>query len=180
MGELIYFPSNNSNHDTSDSHFQSRGTDRQAYTKKIEGIFTAYLEKNGLRLTNPRRRILDYLLKADRHLNQEDIYTSLRQYGVGRATVFRTIKMLEESHLLSRVTGHSGPPRFEIHFERPHHDHLVCISCGKIQEIQWPALEKIQERGCEKIGFEIKWHRHEIFGLCKDCRRKALQNKNLK
>ncbi len=154
MSELSYFPGS---------------TNREDYAKKIAAVFSEYLEKNGLRLTSPRRKILDCLLKADRHLNQEEIYQSLRPQGIGRATVFRTIKMLEDSNLLSRIAGISGPPRFEVHSERPHHDHLVCISCGSIQEIQWPELERIQEKACGKIGFEIKWHRHEIFGFCKKC-----------
>jgi len=154
-GELIYFPAEDSQ--------------RKSYIQRIVKIFSSHLEKNKLRLTNPRRKILDYLLYAEKHLTQDEIYTALQKHGVGKATVFRTLKMLEESHLLSRVTGTDGPPRFEIHFERPHHDHLVCISCGRIQEIQWPVLEKIQEGACKKIGFQIKWHRHEIFGLCKTC-----------
>lgn len=161
MGELVYFP------DISKS--QATGKNRASYAQKIAAIFSAHLGKNGLRLTQPRRRILDYLLQADRHLSQEDLYEALRKHGVGRATVFRTLKMLEDSRILGRVSGLSGPPRFEIHFERPHHDHLVCISCGRIQEIQWPALEKIQEGACKKIGFEIQWHRHEVFGRCRDC-----------
>ena len=56
---------------------------------------------------------------------------------------------------------------------RPHHDHLICITCGRIQEVRWPALEKIQNDACRKAGFAPKWHRHEVFGLCKDCAEKT-------
>ena len=153
--ELVYFPAWTS--------------DRKGYTKRIYVEFTRHLAQNGLRLTAQRRRILDFFLQADRHLSQEDIYGALRKYGLGRATVFRTLKMLEECRLVNHVVGSTGTPRFEVGLERPHHDHLICIDCGRIQEVRWPKLEEIQEQTCRKIGFTPKWHRHEIFGRCKDC-----------
>lgn len=159
MRELVYFPAWTS--------------DREGYTKRIYRLFQDYLARNGLRLTGQRRRILDFFLKADRHLSQEEIYGALRRYGLGRATVFRTLKMLEECKLVNHVIGSTGTPRFEVNLERPHHDHLICIDCGRIQEVRWPKLEEIQERTCRKIGFSPKWHRHEIFGRCKDCSRKS-------
>ena len=160
MSELSYFPG---------------ALNREDYAQKIAALFSEHLGKNGLRLTTPRRKILNCLLKADKHLNQEEIYKSLRPQGIGRATVFRTLKMLEDSNLLGRISGISGPPKFEVHFERPHHDHLVCISCGSIQEIQCPKIEKIQEKACRKIGFEVRWHRHEIFGFCPQCAKRRKQ-----
>jgi len=113
-----------------------------------------------------------FFLKSDRHLSQEEIYAALRQYGLGRATVFRTLKMLEEAKLVDHVIGSTGTPRFEVNVERPHHDHLICVDCGKIQEVRWPKLEEIQEKACRKIGFTPKWHRHEVFGRCRDCARR--------
>lgn len=160
MKELVYYPAWTS--------------DRRGYTKKIRKIFAAHLAKNGLRLTGQRSRILDYFLQAERHVSQEDIYLALRKHGLGRATVFRTLKMLQESQLIDHVIGSSGSPRFEVNLERPHHDHLICIDCGHIQEVRWPRLEAIQEKTCRKIGFTPKWHRHEIFGRCKECSKKPL------
>jgi len=155
MKELDYFPTQTGN--------------RAVYTKRIYRIFTDHLTKNGLRLTSQRRKILDFLLQATHHLSQEEIYHALRHHGLGRATVFRTLKMLEESRLVNHVIGSTGTPRFEVNIERPHHDHLICINCGHIQEVLWPKLEHIQEQTCRKIGFIPKWHRHEIFGLCRSC-----------
>jgi Fur family ferric uptake transcriptional regulator len=154
-------------------YFSELGPSREEYTKKIYGIFTGHLAKHGLRLTDQRRLILDYFLKAERHLSQEDLYATLRGNGVGRATIFRTLKMLEECALISRVVGTSSTPRFELERGRPHHDHLICISCGRIQEVRWPKLEEIQDKTCRKIGFSPRWHRHEIFGLCRDCAGKS-------
>ena len=158
MNELVYFP--------------PWTGDRKGYTHRVRRLFTDSLAKSGLRLTGQRKRILDFFLNAQRHLSQEDIYLALRKHGLGRATVFRTLKMLQESRLIDHVTGSSGTPRFEVNLERPHHDHLICIDCGRIQEIRWPKLEAIQEKTCRKIGFVPKWHRHEIFGRCKECSKK--------
>lgn len=149
--------------------FEAEKEGHGAHRSRIVTAFTEHLAKNGLRLTGQRRRILDLFLDSDHHLSQDEIYHAVRAHGVGRATVFRTIKMLQESRLISPVVGPGGAPRYEIEVDRPHHDHLICVSCGRIQEVRWPKLEKIQEATCRRIGFVPKWHRHEIFGLCKDC-----------
>lgn len=160
MKELLFFPA-------------QKGGHLKSYTRRIHRFFADYLAAHGLRLTGQRRLILDLFLESDRHLSQDDIYKALRQHGVGRATVFRTLKMLEESKLVEHVIGPGGTPRFEVKLDRPHHDHLICVSCGSIQEVRWPRLEAIQEKTCRKIGFIPKWHRHEIFGLCRACARKS-------
>ncbi len=141
----------------------------KAYAHRVYEVFRRHLAQSGLRLTSQRRRILDFILKSDRHLGQEEISRAMRPYGLGRATVFRTLKMLEAAGLVNHVIDESGRRRFEMNLERPHHDHLICVSCGRIQEMRWPRLEKIQEETCRKFGFAPQWHRHEIFGRCKDC-----------
>jgi Fur family ferric uptake transcriptional regulator len=120
-------------------------------------------------MTQQRNLILDYLLKANHHVGLEEIYQALKSKGVGRVTVFRALKMLEECKLVDRVNTLDGRPRFEVKFERPHHDHLICIECGVIQEIQWPQVEKIQEKACKQLKFVPLFHRHEIFGRCQNC-----------
>ncbi len=149
------------------------GAHDKKHADKITKVFTEHLAKNGLRLTGQRRLILDQFLKADTHLSQDEIYNALRSHGVGRATVFRTLKMLQECGLVSPVVGRDGTSRFEVELDRPHHDHLICVECGLIQEVAWPELEKIQEAACRKVGFVTKYHRHEVFGLCRDCAKKA-------
>src|SRR5687767_457155 len=118
---------------------------RKGYTERVRSVFSDYLASHGLRLTRQRLRILDLLLQAERHVSVEDIHHELKKHGVGRATVFRTLKMLEECHLVSHVTGAGGTSRFEVDLERPHHDHLICIECSRILEVRWPELEKIQQ-----------------------------------
>lgn len=144
---------------------------RSGYSARAHEVFADKLAKGGLRLTRQRGRILDFLLAAERHVSLEDINGALK--GVGRATVFRTLRVLLNSDLVSRVSGPKGSARFEVNLERPHHDHLICTACGQIAEVRWPELEKIQHRVCQEAGFEVSWHRHEIFGRCRTCREKA-------
>lgn len=151
--------------------YGGKASGRPAFAARVIAVFTDHLAKNGLRLTGQRRAILDFLLGSDRHLSQEEVYAALRGKGIGRATVFRTLKTLQDCGLAAPVVGRDGTPRFEINLERPHHDHLICVECGRIQEVTWPALEKIQDEACRKAGFVPRWHRHEIFGLCRACAR---------
>ena len=153
--ELVYFP--------------SWVAGRPGYADRIRQLFQEYHHRKGLRMTQQRNMILDYLLAANRHVSMEEIYQALRGKGVGRVTVFRALKMLEECQLVDRVTSLKGKPKFEVKFERPHHDHLICVECGAIREIQWPQVEKIQEKACRELGFVPVFHRHEIFGRCRAC-----------
>jgi Fur family ferric uptake transcriptional regulator len=153
--ELIYFP--------------TWTAGRKGYAERMRQVFQEYLKEKGLHYTSQRAAILDHLLAADRHVSQEDIYAALKHRGIGKVTVFRAVKMLEECHLAERVTPPNGRPRYEVTRERPHHDHLVCLDCGGIMEVQWPEVEKIQETTCRKYGFRVVYHRHELFGHCKDC-----------
>lgn len=142
---------------------------RRGYAERIREIFHNYAQQKGLMHTTQRDDILSHLLETDRHLTQEEIYASLKAKGIGKVTVFRTLKLLEECGLVERIYDSSGRPRFEIKMERPHHDHLVCISCGGIQEVQWPEIERFQEKACRRLNFQPVYHRHEIFGHCARC-----------
>jgi Fur family ferric uptake transcriptional regulator len=153
--ELVFFP--------------SWVAGRKGYAKRIHHVFQEYLKGKTLRYTAPREKILNTLLSANRHLSVRDIYGALKKNGIGKATVFRTLHMLEECKLVDRVSTHNGAPRFEVKMERPHHDHLICVECGAIAEIQWPEIERIQDRACRRAGFSILWHRHELFGRCRSC-----------
>lgn len=158
-GELIYFP--------------SWTAGRKGYSERVHQVFQEHLRKKDLLNTPQRMAILDYLLEADRHLSEDELFQALKHKGIGRVTVFRTLKVLADSGLVEEVTDFHGKPRFEVKMDRPHHDHLICLDCGSITEIQWPEVEKIQERISKKMGFIISYHRHELFGRCKDCASKS-------
>ncbi|MGQ0645730.1 MAG: Fur family transcriptional regulator [Elusimicrobiota bacterium] len=134
-------------------------------------VFQAYVHKHGLKDTAQREEVLAYLLKAGKHMSPEEIYMALRQRGhrLGRATVFRTLKLLEECGLAAHITSADGTRRFEAMHGRPHHDHMICVQCGDVLEFSSPAVERIQERIAREAGFKTLWHRHEVFGRCKSC-----------
>ncbi len=153
--ELVFFP--------------SWTAGREGYAARIHEVFQKYLVEKGLRHTHQRQKIVDHLLHADSHLTMKDVYLALKGQGIGKVTVFRTLKMLEECRLAERVTSPNGQAKFEIKYERPHHDHLICIECGRIKEVQWPEIERIQSKTCKTLNFSPLWHRHEIFGRCESC-----------
>ncbi|MBI4209751.1 MAG: transcriptional repressor [Deltaproteobacteria bacterium] len=142
---------------------------RKGYAERIRQVYNEYLYSKGLRPTPQREFILNYLLEADRHLTQEEIYQAVRHKRIGKVTVFRMLKLLEACDLADQVHTSTGISKYEIKKERPHHDHLICIECGDIREVQWPGVEKIQEKTCKEIGFVPLWHRHEVFGRCQTC-----------
>ncbi len=155
--ELVYFP--------------SWVAGRNGYADRIRELFEKYHHERGMRMTQQRSRILDYLLSAHHHVGEDEIYQALKSYGIGKVTVFRALKMLEECKIIDRVHAPNGKPRYEVNYERPHHDHLICVECGAIQEIQWPQVERIQEKTCRELGFTPIFHRHEIFGRCRNCQK---------
>lgn len=144
-------------------------SDRDDRAAQVQSKFAEFLKKKGLRMTPQRQAILDLLLVSEHHVSQEEIYAKLKARGIGKVTVFRTLKMLETSGLVDSVASPGGKRRYELETGRPHHDHLICVECGRIIEIRWAEVEKIQERACKKIGFRPLYHRHEIFGRCKAC-----------
>lgn len=125
----------------------------------------------GLRETSQREGVLRFLAQTQGHLSLEEIYDGIRTFqpGIGRATVFRTVKLLEEIELVSRVTLADGQARFEYAHERRHHDHMICVECGDTLEFSSPAIERLQAQAARARGFQLRWHRHEMFGRCAAC-----------
>jgi len=129
----------------------------------------AYLEKNHLKHTKQRELILNVFLDARRHLTSEDLYLSVRkQYpNIGYTTVYRTMKLLVEAALATERQCDDGITRYEN--EHEHHDHLVCIRCGKLVEFECEIIENAQDEIAKRQGFQIVRHRHELYGHCADC-----------
>lgn len=131
------------------------------------------LKKAGLKSTLPRIRILNVLESAEnRHLSAEAVYRELLEAGeeVGLATVYRVLTQFEAAGLISRHHFEEGHSVFELASEE-HHDHIVCIQCGKVTEFVDDTIEKCQRRVAEDAGFSIKDHSLIIYGECRipDC-----------
>jgi Fur family ferric uptake transcriptional regulator len=126
------------------------------------------LKRAGLKATVPRRKILEILeTSGTHHLSAEDVYRELLEAGddVGLATIYRVLTQFESAGLVSRHHFESGHAVFEL--ERGHHhDHVVCVQCGKVEEFFDQAIENRQRSIVEKMGFEIQDHSLVIYGNC--------------
>ena len=135
-------------------------------------VFVDYLRKKHLKLTDQRNAILNVFLKTERHLSVDDLYDIVRKKdsSIGHATVFRTLKLLSEAGIAKEVNLGDGKTRYEHKYDHEHHDHLVCLECGKFIEAVDSKIEKLQEELCKRHGFVPQQHTMEIFGICKKCR----------
>lgn len=135
-------------------------------------IFKGFLQKKGLRLTRERRAILKEIFSLHGHFDPEELLISLRKKGsrVSKASIYRTIPLLIESGLIEEVVKVDKHAHYEHIYGHSHHDHMICIKCGKVIEFHSKALENLQERLCKEDGFEGISHTLEIRGYCKRCK----------
>ena len=130
------------------------------------------LKKAGLKITIPRRKILEIMENAqEHHLSAEDIYRVLLDSGeeIGLATVYRVLTQFEEAELVVRHHFESGQSVFELN-HGTHHDHLVCVKCGRVEEFVDEVIEERQEEIAKRAGYTITDHSLNIYGICKGCR----------
>lgn len=126
------------------------------------------LKSIGLKATFPRLKILDLFQNTDlRHMTAEDVYRALLNEGmdIGLATVYRVLTQFEQAGLLSRHYFESGKAVFELN-EGRHHDHLVCVQCGKVEEFYDPEIEKRQQMIAAERGFAVSDHALYLYCEC--------------
>ncbi len=130
------------------------------------------LKKEGLRYTQQRQSIWNEMCATDEHRDAEEIYLSLRNEGmsVSRATVYRTIDVLVKNNLVRKLELGDGRARYEHKMDLEHHDHLICVQCGKIEEFMDETIEEIQEKIVNDLGFRLIRHIHQLFVICNNCR----------
>ncbi len=131
----------------------------------------ANLKKAGLKITAPRLKILEIMEKAkDHHLSAEDIYKILIESGddIGLATDYRVLTQFEEAGLVNRHHFEGGQSVFELDLGM-HHDHLVCVKCGRVEEFVDEEIERRQEEIAKQAGYVITDHSLNIYGICKKC-----------
>ena len=135
----------------------------------------ANLKKAGLKITVPRLKILEIMENAkEHHMSAEDIYKILLESGeeIGLATVYRVLTQFEEAGLVVRHHFEGGQSVFEVDHGK-HHDHLVCVKCGRVEEFVDNLIEKRQEEIAKKAGFSITDHSLNIYGYCGGCQQSA-------
>jgi len=131
------------------------------------------LKSSGLKATGPRLKILDVFQRSsERHLTAEDVYKVLlaEDADIGLATVYRVLLQFEQAGLLSRSHFESGKSVFELN-EGHHHDHLVCLTCGRVEEFYDAQIESRQRTVALARGFELQDHALSLYANCtkKDC-----------
>lgn len=141
------------------------------------------LKNTGLKATLPRLKILEiFQAGKQRHMTAEDVFRVLleERSDIGLATVYRVLTQFEQAGLLNRSNFESGKAVYEIN-EGKHHDHLVCLDCGKVEEFYDPEIEKRQQAVAQLKGFAISEHALSIYANCtkQDCpNRLAAPNRN--
>ncbi len=129
---------------------------------------TDELKSSGLKATLPRIRILEIFQRtAQRHMTAEDVYKALLFEGsdIGLATVYRVLMQFEQAGILSRNHFESGKSIFELN-EGTHHDHLVCLDCGRVEEFYDPDIEQRQRNVAQARGFELQDHALSLYAVC--------------
>lgn len=140
---------------------------------------TRDLKKAGLKVTVPRVKILEMLEASDtRHLSAEDVYKSLLEMGedIGLATVYRVLTQFESAGLLIRHNFEGGRAVFELD-EGGHHDHMVCLECGKVFEFVDDRIEERQKRVAAEAGFYIEDHSLYLYGICEGMKKNGVCSK---
>ncbi|CAG9178670.1 ferric iron uptake transcriptional regulator [Cupriavidus pampae] len=128
----------------------------------------ADLKNIGLKATVPRLKILEIFQTSEqRHLSAEDVYRILlnEHMDIGLATVYRVLTQFEQAGLLSRNNFESGKAIFELN-EGKHHDHLVCLDCGRVEEFFDGEIEKRQQSIARERGFALQEHALSLYGNC--------------
>jgi Fur family ferric uptake transcriptional regulator len=138
--------------------------------------FKSVLHGRSLKMSTVRESIARAALNYDGHFSVEELLRVLRSKGVSEAhlaTVYRAVPLLVEAGLIQPALLSKGDhQRYEVAFEREHHDHIVCTSCGRVVEFVSEALEALQREIADRYEFSLDDHVHELLGRCSDCRDK--------
>ncbi len=134
---------------------------------------TSNIKKAGLKITHPRMKILEFLeTSKTRHHSAENVYRSLMDDGedIGLATVYRVLAQFVTAGLVEKHHFESGQAVFELS-EKSHHDHIVCVGCGKVEEFFDQTIENRQKEIAIEKGYDVTDHSLTLYGKCSSCRK---------
>ena len=139
--------------------------------KKAQKVFEDFLIKKKLKQSTQRNRVVEKFLTLEKHVSALEFYNEMKNQNIdiGYSTVYRTLKLLTESGLAREVGFGDGEIRFEHKFKHKHHDHLVCLNCGRKIEFTSPKIENLQTQIAKKNNFKPKAHNMIIYGICDKC-----------
>ncbi|PHQ65262.1 MAG: transcriptional repressor [Sulfurimonas sp.] len=137
--------------------------------------FKTLLKKNSLKFTIQREVILETLYKSDEHLTPESLHHLIQEkfpdLKTGIATVYRTLSLLEDSNMVTSLSFGAQGKKYELGAKN-HHDHLICTECGSITEFVDEQIEDRQHHIADELGFIMKDHSMQIYGICSSCQSK--------
>lgn len=133
--------------------------------------FKSFIESKGLLFTPERQAIAEEVFDKHDHFDADALLRTLQGKGckTSRATVYRSLDLLVESGLVEKIDLGEGRAAYEHTAGHPHHDHLICVVCGSVQEFEEPLIEQLQQWACEKAGFKAAGHYLNIYGYCAKC-----------
>jgi Fur family ferric uptake transcriptional regulator len=132
-----------------------------------------HVQRNGLKSSTRRDLILETLTSLGPHVSADQLLRAVRERDdrVGAATVYRTLRILQDCAIVAERRFEGGASLYEL-VDDDHHDHLICLECKAIIEFDDDIVERAQEAVATKFGFELHYHRHELYGLCAKCQKK--------
>ena len=139
--------------------------------EKTKQVFRAFMINKNLRYTEQRDILIEELYKNRGHFTPDEFYDLIKvnHPEIGKATVYRTLKLLEEAEITSRIEFGDGRFRYELCADRDHHDHLICERCKKSIEVVDSKIESLQNKLAQSHEFQLTGHRLYLYGICKDC-----------
>ncbi len=143
-------------------------------SRRLQDIL-AKLQERDYKLTPQRQHVVQVLLNhTDKHLSAEEVYglVKAKNPDIGLATVYRTLELLSELDVLQKLDFGDGRSRYEFADETHHHHHLICLSCGIVEELEEDLLEPLEHRVAESRGFLVTDHQVKFYGYCRACRQK--------
>lgn len=148
--------------------------------EKVKGL----LREKGLKVTSQRLIVLDIIAShPGEHLTAEEIYDLAKENSpeIGLATIYRTVQVLLELHIINKVTFDDGFTRYELNGEESasghRHHHAICSGCGKVYSLETDLLDILEKQVFDNIGFEVTDHEVKLYGLCRACREKMKKSK---
>ncbi len=140
-----------------------------------EKAFKLMIRTMNLKVTDQRLAILESLHEGRAHVTAQEVYEVVSENfpEIGFATVYRFLRTLTESGFVTEVRMGGLPARYEL-TPKSHHDHLTCVSCGKICEFENHHIEELQGKVARQFGFQLTSHVLELYGICPDCQKKRV------
>ena len=140
-------------------------------SRKESDVFIEYMRSKDYRVTEERIRIAEMVFRIHNHFTVQQLISRLERgnYRAVKSTVYRTLELMLDAGLVRKLTIGDDASVFEHVYGHRHHDHLVCISCGKIIEFSDEGIEELQDKVCERLNFEPVNHNLKISGYCRKC-----------